>query len=45
MMPCDAYTGTSILIVGFVINYILVKLIFKEKKLNEISKNNEKITR
>jgi len=48
MMPRDAYTHTSILIVGFIIiNYILVKFIFEEKRLNEISKNkfSSKITR
>ena len=40
MMPCDAYTGTSTLIVGFIIiNYISAEYIFEEKKLNEISEN------
>ena len=40
MMPRDTYTSTSILIVGFIIiNYISAEFIFKEKRLNEISKN------
>ena len=40
MIPRDAYTGTSILIVGFIIiNYISVEFIFEEKRLNEISEN------
>ena len=50
MMPRDAYTRTSILIVGFIIihyNIILVEFIFEEKRLNEISENkfSSKITR
>ena len=40
MMPRDAYTNTSILIVGSVIiDYISAEFIFEEKRLNEISKN------
>ena len=40
MMPRDVYTGTSILIVGFIIiNYISAEFIFEEKRLNEISEN------
>ena len=40
MMPCDVYTGTSILIVGFIIiNYISPEFIFEEKRLNEISES------
>ena len=35
-----AYTGTSILIVGFIIiNYISAEFIFEERRLNEISEN------
>ena len=48
MMPCDTCTGTSILIVGFIIiNYISAEFIFEEKRLNEISENkfSSKITR
>ena len=48
MMLRDAYTGTSILIVGFIIiNYISAEFIFEEKRLNEISENkfSSKITR
>ena len=47
-MHRDAYTGTSILIVGFIIiNYISAEFIFEEKRLNEISENkfSSKITR
>ena len=47
MMPCDAYTGTSILIIIFIIiNNISVEF-FKEKRLNKIFKNkfSSKITR
>ena len=52
MMPCDVYTGTSILIVGFIIinyryNYYFGGIYFQRKRLNEISENkfSSKITR
>ena len=47
MMPRDAYTSTSILIVGFIIiNYISAEFIFEEKRLNESeNKFSSKITR